>query len=142
MKRLFSLLIAVSLLLGSFGTLAMPKAAVAANLNGNTLEAASLLAVDFRNAVDDKLSTEYGAKLDLNNANVQAFRAYPGLYPTLARKILLNAPFDSVEDVLDMPDLTEQQIEILRNNLDNFTVTQPDPALVEGADRFNNGVYK
>jgi photosystem II PsbU protein len=41
-----------------------------------------------------------------------------------------------------MPGLTEQQIDILQANLDNFTVTVPDPALVEGADRFNNGVYK
>ena len=94
------------------------------------------------NAVDAKLGTEYGAKLDLNNTNVQNFRKFPGLYPTLARKILLNAPFESVEDVLDMPGLTEQQVEILSKNLENFTVTPPDPALVEGADRFNNGVYK
>jgi photosystem II PsbU protein len=142
MKRLFSLLIAVGLLLGSLSALAMPKAALAANLSSNTLGAASLLAVDFRNAVDDKLSTEYGAKLDLNNANVQAFRQYPGLYPTLARKILLNAPYENVEDVLDLSGLSERQIEILKDNLKNFTVTPPDPALVEGADRFNNGVYK
>jgi len=95
-----------------------------------------------RNAVDAKLSTEYGSKLDLNNTNVQNFRKYPGLYPTLAGKIVQNAPFNRVEDVLDMPGLTEKQVEVLKDNLDNFTVTVPDPALVEGADRFNNGVYK
>jgi photosystem II PsbU protein len=33
-------------------------------------------------------------------------------------------------------------VQVLKDNLDNFTVTVPDPALVEGADRFNNGVYK
>jgi photosystem II PsbU protein len=95
-----------------------------------------------RNAVDAKLSTEYGSKLDLNNTNVQNFRKYPGLYPTLAGKIVQNAPFNRVEDVLDMPGLTDKQVQVLKDNLDNFTVTVPDPALVEGADRFNNGVYK
>ncbi|NJM84892.1 MAG: photosystem II complex extrinsic protein PsbU [Leptolyngbyaceae cyanobacterium RM2_2_21] len=97
---------------------------------------------NLRNAVDDKLSTEYGSKVDLNNANITAFTKYRGLYPTIARKILANAPFESVEDVLDMPGLSDREIDRLKANLDNFTVTPPDPALVEGADRFNNGVYK
>jgi photosystem II PsbU protein len=64
------------------------------------------------------------------------------MYPTLARMIARNAPFDSVEDVLKMPGLTERQKDILRANLDYFTVTSPEDALVEGADRFNNGIYR
>jgi photosystem II PsbU protein len=92
--------------------------------------------------VDDKLRTEYGSKLDLNNANVQAFAKYRGLYPTIAGKILQNAPYDSVEDVLDIPGLSARERDLIEANLDNFTVTTPDPALVEGADRFNNGVYR
>ncbi|HIK46118.1 MAG TPA: photosystem II complex extrinsic protein PsbU [Leptolyngbyaceae cyanobacterium M65_K2018_010] len=95
-----------------------------------------------QNPVDKKLSTEYGKKLDLNNSNVLAFRKYPGLYPNLARKILENAPYEKVEDVLNLPGLTEQQLELLRKNLDNFTVTEVEPALVEGGDRFNPGIYK
>lgn len=139
MKRLVGLLIAIGVLVGWFGGFGMAQPALAAN--GSS--AFALLAErPLVNAVDAKLSTEYGAKLDLNNTNVQSFRKYPGLYPTLAGKIVQNAPFDAVEDVLDMPGLTEQQIDILKANLDNFTVTVPDPALIEGADRFNNGVYK
>ncbi len=139
MKRLVGLLIAIGVLVGWFGGFGMTQPALAAS--GSS--AFALLAErPLINAVDAKLGTEYGAKLDLNNANVQNFRKYPGLYPTLAGKIVQNAPFDAVEDVLDMPGLSEKQIEILEANLDNFTVTVPDPALVEGADRFNNGVYK
>ncbi len=138
MKRLVGLLIAIGVLVGWFGGFGMAQPALAANGSGIALLAERPLV----NAVDAKLSTEYGAKLDLNNTNVQSFRKYPGLYPTLAGKIVQNAPFDAVEDVLDMPGLSEQQIDILKANLDNFTVTVPDPALVEGADRFNNGVYK
>ncbi|MEY3299512.1 MAG: Photosystem 12 kDa extrinsic protein [Cyanobacteriota bacterium] len=139
MKRLVGLLIAIGVLVGWFGGFGLTQPALA---DGNTSALALLAERPLVNAIDAKLGTEYGAKLDLNNANVQNFRKYPGLYPTLAGKIVQNAPFDTVEDVLDMPGLTEQQIDILQANLDNFTVTVPDPALVEGADRFNNGVYK
>jgi photosystem II PsbU protein len=44
--------------------------------------------------------------------------------------------------VLNLPGLTEQQREILQKNLDNFTVTEVEPSLVEGDDRFNPGIYK
>ncbi|PSN20271.1 photosystem II protein [filamentous cyanobacterium CCP5] len=137
MKRLFALLLVLGAI--TFG-LVLPKPALASGLSvfGNQ----PVIAEKLRNAVDAKLNTEYGLKLDLNNANVQAFADYPGMYPTLARKILINAPYDSVEEVLDLPGLTDRQISILKDNMDNFTVTPPDPALVEGADRFNNGVYK
>ena len=46
------------------------------------------------------------------------------------------------EDVLNLPGLTEQQREILQKKLDNFTVTEVEPSLVEGGDRFNPGIYK
>jgi photosystem II PsbU protein len=151
MKQLVGLLVALAVLLGwvSSPALAQPISGPTAGAELLTapfsapIEAMTWLAeAPQQNAVDAKLNTEYGAKLDLNNANVQGFRKFPGLYPTLARKILINAPYDDVEDVLDLPGLSEQQLDILRNNLDNFTVTVPDSALTEGGDRFNNGVYK
>ncbi|MGF1568109.1 MAG: photosystem II complex extrinsic protein PsbU [Nodosilinea sp.] len=141
MKRLVGLLITIGMVVGLWVGLSPTPPALAANLTGAS-GMVLLAASSPGNAVDAKLGTEYGDKLDLNNANVQSFRKFPGLYPTLASKILLNAPFDSVDDVLDIPGLSEQQISILRANLDNFAATMPDPALVEGADRFNNGVYK
>ncbi|HEY9889539.1 MAG TPA: photosystem II complex extrinsic protein PsbU [Candidatus Obscuribacterales bacterium] len=101
-----------------------------------------VLAEELRNAVDDKLSTEYGSKLDLNNANVQAFVKYKGMYPTIAGKVLQNAPYENVEDVLDIPGLSDRERDIISSHLDSFTVTDVDPALVEGADRYNNGVYR
>ena len=91
--------------------------------------------------MDEKLG-EVGSKVDLNNSNVMAFRRYPGLYPTLARKIIQNAPFDTVEDVLNIPGLSDREIDMLKANLDNFVVTPTEPALTEGADRINPGIYK
>lgn len=141
MKRLFGLLLLLTtVLVSSVGSLWLAQPATAAVLDNSFIR--PVLGAELRNAVDDKLRTDYGSKLDLNNTNVQAFRKYPGLYPTLARKILTNAPYESVEEVLNIQGLTDKQVEILRSNLDNFTATEPDPALVEGADRFNNGVYK
>jgi photosystem II PsbU protein len=143
MKQLVGLLVALAVLFGWVSSPAMAQSISGAERLSAPLEATAWLAeAPPQNAVDAKLKTEYGAKLDLNNANVQNFRKYPGLYPNLARQILLNAPYESVEEVLDLPGLSQQQVDILRANLDNFTVTVPDPAFTEGADRFNNGVYK
>jgi photosystem II PsbU protein len=94
-----------------------------------------------QNPIDAKLETEYGKKLDLNNANMRSFVDYRGLYPTLARKIIKNAPFDKVEDVMDMPGLSDREKEILQANLENFTVTEQSNSFTEGDDRINNGVY-
>ena len=60
----------------------------------------------------------------------------------LARKIIANAPFNTVDDVLKMPGLSDREIDILKANLENFVVTPPEPALIEGGDRINPGVYK
>jgi photosystem II PsbU protein len=94
-----------------------------------------------RNPINERLG-RVNAKLDLNNSNVLAFRRYPGLYPTLARKIIRNAPFDTVEDVLNIPGLSDREMELLQANLDHFVVTPPEPALTEGDDRINPGIYK
>jgi photosystem II PsbU protein len=105
--------------------------------------APKLLAVeDLRNPMEEKMRTEFGKKLDLNNTNVRAFRQVPGLYPTLAGLIVKHAPYENVEDVLKIPGLTDRQKDVLRSSLNSFTVTEVEEALVEGDDRFNNGIYR
>jgi photosystem II PsbU protein len=142
MRRLFRLLTVLCLVAGCMGWLGLPQNASAAGLSGVALAQQPLLAeAPLRNVVDDKLNTEYGKKIDLNNTNVRAFRKYRGLYPTLAGKIVQNAPYKKVEDVLDIPKLTERQKEVLQANLDKFTVTEVESALNEGDDRINNGLY-
>ncbi|MGG6296033.1 photosystem II complex extrinsic protein PsbU [Leptolyngbya sp. AN02str] len=142
MKRLAGLLMFLGMLVGSWGWFGISQPAVAAHLTGASLMAAPVLAADYRNVMDDKLSTEFGQKIDLNNTNVRAFMQYPGLYPTLARVILKNAPYDDVEDILKIDGLTERQIDVLKANLEKFTVSDPVDALTEGADRINNGIYR
>ena len=141
MKRLFNLLM-IGLLVSCLSWLNFSQPAAADVIEVMHLRPMSVLADEFRNPVDTKLGTAYGSKIDLNNSNVNAFIEYPGLYPTIARKVIENAPFKSVEEVLNMPGLNQQELEILKANLDNFAVTAPEPALIEGGDRVNPGVYK
>lgn len=97
-------------------------------------------AADLRNVADDKRA-ELGGKVDLNNSSVRRFQEFPGMYPTLAGKIVLGGPYESVEDVLSL-DLTERQKELFNKYRDNFIVTAPSIALNEGFDRINDGQYR
>jgi photosystem II PsbU protein len=124
MKRVFQIF---ALILFVFGLLTTPA------------QAATLVAG--LNATDAKLTTEFGQKIDLNNTNIREFRDLKAFYPNLAGKIIKNAPYDSVQDVLKIANLTPRQKELLQANLDKFTVTEPSVELIEGDDRFNPGVY-
>ena len=63
-------------------------------------------------------------KLILNNANMIAFQDCPGFYPNLAKTIVVNGPYQKVEDVLKAPDLNNRQKELLQANLGSFKVTE------------------
>jgi photosystem II PsbU protein len=145
-KRLVRLLTVFSLLLGSWGWLGTTQIAQASNINGVNLQFVPVLAVEFiqptQNEADQKLATEFGKKVDLNNTNVRAFQQYPGLYPTLARIIIQNAPYQELNDVLNIDGLSDRQKQILQANLDHFTVTKQEAVFNEGDDRFNNGIYR
>lgn len=145
-KRLMRLLTIFCLLIGCLGWLGTPQQALAANWHGVNLHGSAVLAVEstgtLRNRADDKLATDFGKKIDLNNTNVRAFQRYPGMYPNLAKTIIKNAPYRDVEDVLDIEGLSDRQKELLQANLDKFTVTEPEAAFTEGDDRFNNGIYR
>lgn len=94
------------------------------------------------NAADKVLESEYGKKIDLNNANVRLFREVRGFYPTLAKLIVKYGPYDTVEDVFNkIPDLSDRQVEKLEKNLDRFTVTPMSDVFTEGQERLNNGNY-
>ncbi|MFZ9229576.1 MAG: photosystem II complex extrinsic protein PsbU [Prochlorococcaceae cyanobacterium] len=125
MKRLVAWLMGGVVLFGLLCTLVLPPAAFAA---------------DRRNIADDKIAERAG-KIDLNNCSVRRFQDFPGMYPTLAGKIVLGGPYTSVDDVLKL-DLTERQKELFQKYKGNFTVTAPEVALNEGFDRINDGQYR
>ena len=92
MKRLVSWLTGVVVMTGLLLGLVLPQAAYADEI---------------RNVADDKIA-ERGDKVDLNNSSVRRFQQFPGMYPTLAGKIVLGGPYESVDDVLSL-DLTERR---------------------------------
>ncbi|MEB3270191.1 MAG: photosystem II complex extrinsic protein PsbU [Synechococcus sp.] len=113
---------------------------VMAGLLVSLLLPAPVLADARRNLADDKIAESAG-RIDLNNCSVRRFQQFPGMYPTLAGKIVLGGPYTSVDDVLSL-DLTEHQRELFDKYKDNFTVTPPAIALNEGFDRINDGQYR
>jgi photosystem II PsbU protein len=140
MKRFARLLVVFSLCLTCF--VGVSQQAMAASLNSSMMLAAAPAAEEIiTNTADAKLGTEFGKKIDLNNTNVRSFRKYPGLYPAIAKKVVDNAPYKTVEDVLNIPGLSEKQKETLTANMDKFTLTSTDDTFNEGGDRYNNGYY-
>ena len=125
MKRLVAWLMGGVVLAGLLITLLLPPAAYAA---------------ERRNLIDDKIAERAG-KVDLNNCSVRRFQDYPGMYPTLAGKIVLGGPYQSVDDVLSL-DLTERQKELFNKYKDNFTVTEASILLNEGDHRIYDGQYR
>jgi photosystem II PsbU protein len=81
-----------------------------------------------------------GEKIDVNNANVRAYRKYPGLYPTAAKKIVQGGPYSSPDDILKNPELTERDKEVIKKYMDRFVALPPAPEYF--TDRVNNGIYK
>ena len=89
------------------------------------------LAAELPNVPGERLCKDTGQKIDLNNANLTAFTDCPGFYPTLARLIVTHGPYQKVKDVLKIAELTDGQKDLLKVNLDNFTVTDPVVSLEE-----------
>ena len=135
MKRLLSWLNGALLMAGLLAGLILPTSVHAdqdlvGKYSGN----------EIRNIADDKIAAREG-KVDLNNSSVRRFQQFPGMYPTMAGKIVLGGPYNDVDEVLDL-DLSERQIELFNKYKENFTVTPPEIALNEGDDRINDGQYR
>ncbi len=58
--------------------------------------------------------------IDVNNTILRNYRQLPGFYPTLARILVKNAPYKSLEDMLQISGLTEQQKALIKANAENF----------------------
>lgn len=143
MKLLYPIVTTLSVIFFFIGgVFAYPAQAL--NVNAVLPQANSpLLAVETnrRNAADDLLSTDFGQKIDINNSDIRDFRGLRGFYPKLASLIIQNAPYSEVEDVLNIPGLSESQVERLQANLDNFTANPLSEVFNEGDERYNAGVY-
>eukprot|EP00638_Chattonella_subsalsa_P017582 CAMPEP_0117822264 /NCGR_PEP_ID=MMETSP0949-20121206/3578_1 /TAXON_ID=44440 /ORGANISM="Chattonella subsalsa, Strain CCMP2191" /LENGTH=141 /DNA_ID=CAMNT_0005661613 /DNA_START=77 /DNA_END=499 /DNA_ORIENTATION=+ len=71
-----------------------------------------------------------GDKVDLNNANIRAYLRLPGLYPTIAGKIVSNGPYKTVGDVYSIKTLSDKEKDVLKKYESKFVVLDPKPEYV------------
>ena len=135
MKRLLSWLTGALLMAGLMAGLILP-----ASVHADEDLVGKYSGNEIRNIADDKIAAREG-KVDLNNSSVRRFQQFPGMYPTMAGKIVLGGPYNDVDEVLNL-DLSERQIELFNKYKENFTVTPPEIALNEGDDRITDGQYR
>jgi len=136
MKRIVGILAALLLIVGAWG---FAPTARASETGLFTVAPSTVLARI--NTSDAKRTELVKGKLDLNNSDVREFRRLRGFYPSLASKIIQNAPYSNVEDVLEIPGLSSTQAERLQANLDEFFVTDVEASMNAGGDRYNPGLY-
>jgi photosystem II PsbU protein len=93
---------------------------------------------------DDLKKTNFidadNTKIDLNNSNINTFRQVPGMYPTLARIIVNNSPYETFDDVIKIAGLSAAQIQKLKDNADRFTLRKSDNSM--NRERINNSLYR
>lgn len=78
--------------------------------------------------------------VDINNANVRVYLKMPGMYPTIAGKIVSNGPYKTVGDIYSIAGLTSAEKDILKKYESRFTALTPQADYV--IDRVNNGLYR
>merc|ERR550537_1875711 len=79
-------------------------------------------------------------QVDINNANVQAYRQFPGMYPTAAGAIATHGPYKEVGDIYKIPNLDPRVIETMKKFEKNLVCLPVSPAYA--LDRINNGMYR
>jgi photosystem II PsbU protein len=78
-----------------------------------------------------------GDKIDLNNANIRAYLKLPGVYPTIASKIVTSGPFKAVSDVYSIPSLSSTEKDTLKKYEGKFIALDVKPEYE--IDKINNG---
>lgn len=79
--------------------------------------------------------------IDVNNTILRNYRQLPGFYPTLARILVKNAPYRSLEDMLQISGLTEQQKALIKANAENFVFGEYQEGANQLENRINQGYY-
>jgi photosystem II PsbU protein len=80
-----------------------------------------------------------GEMIDLNNANIRSYTKLPGVYPTIASKIVTSGPFKTVADVYNIPTLTGTEKDTLKKYEGKFVTLDEKPEYV--IDKINNGYH-
>merc|ERR1712187_101619 len=66
-------------------------------------------------------------KVDINNATVQAYRQFPGMYPSAAGAIASHGPYKSVSDVYNIPGMKEEVKSMIKKYEKNLVCLPASP---------------
>ncbi|MEO0853785.1 MAG: photosystem II complex extrinsic protein PsbU [Cyanobacteria bacterium J06648_11] len=132
-KAVLSLALALALI-GSLSLTAVTPVATA-----QTDEAPE--AVEVAPATKSSTAKVLEAKIDVNTTVLRNYRKLNGFYPKLARILVENAPYESKEDMLNVPGLSERQKQRIRDNFDNFELGPYDEGINSLETRINKGLY-
>jgi len=108
-----------------------------------TLGASALFAATAANADIDYAGVGYlggAAQIDVNNANVRVYTKKPGMYPTIATKIVSNVPYKNKEDMYAKAKFTEEEAATVKKYDSQFIFLEPRAEYV--IDIINNGLYR
>jgi len=134
------LVLGVSLLLGGMGVSMAEETEALGEATPVVIEATPEVKPEVVVAVPSPAVTLV-AKIDVNNTILRNYRQLPGFYPVLARILVENAPYESLEQMLTIPGLTEAQKQLIRQNFPNFMVGPYDPGNSTLENRINKGYY-
>lgn len=138
MRRLtnWALALIMGLVFGlNLGWLATPAWATSADPGTGVL----IAAVEDGDAPEPRKVLE--TKIDVNNTILRNYRKLPGFYPTLARILIINAPYDSLDEILEIEGLTEQQKQLIRSNFVNFELGNYREGDSQRENLINKGYY-
>eukprot|EP00930_Biecheleria_cincta_P069353 TRINITY_DN570_c0_g1_i4.p1 TRINITY_DN570_c0_g1~~TRINITY_DN570_c0_g1_i4.p1 ORF type:complete len:194 (-),score=57.67 TRINITY_DN570_c0_g1_i4:115-696(-) len=79
-------------------------------------------------------------KVDINNANVQAYKQFPGFFPTAAGVIATHGPYKEVKEIFDIPNVDPRVTAVFKKYEQNLVCLPANPAYF--IDRVNNGLYR
>ncbi len=124
--RWFSLVVMITII--GIGLLTWVQPVIAANISTQPMNPIAAKP-QLTNANDNVACPDFEQKIDLNNANIIAFKNCQGFYPTLATLIIKNSPYQKAEDVLTIQGLNDRQKQLLKSQLKNFVVSEPRVSL-------------
>lgn len=65
--------------------------------------------------------------VDVNNANIRVYTRFPGMYPTIAAKIIKKVPYTSIDDMLQKCPFTSDELTVIDKYLKNLVALEPAP---------------
>ncbi|CAL1166608.1 unnamed protein product [Cladocopium goreaui] len=109
----------------------------------STVAAVAVAVPAAANAMVDYDNIQYlggSDKVDINNANIQAYRQFPGMFPTISGLIATHGPYKQVSDIYNIPGMEDKLKNIVKKYEGNLVCLPANPAYF--IDRINNGNYR